>query len=67
MDKVYVVLQKCLSVVNFFCHVLSVPIKREGLEVVQLCAVIIGRPVSLSRFEGEAVLFSLWTFGRSSM
>ena len=32
-----------------------VPSKREGLEVVQLCAVIIGRPVRLSRFEGEAV------------
>jgi len=32
----------------------SVPNKHEGLEVVQLCAVIIGRPVSLSRFVGEA-------------
>ena len=45
----------------------SVPSKREGLEVVQLCAVIIGRPVSLSRFEGEAVSVSLCTFGRSFM
>ena len=45
----------------------SVPSKREGLEVVQLCAVIIGRLVSLSRFEGDAVLVSLSTFGRSFM
>ena len=45
----------------------SAPSKREGLEVVQLCAVIIGRPVSLSRFEGEAVSVSLCTFGRSFM
>ena len=37
----------------------SVPSKREGLEVVQLCAVMIGRPVSLSRWVGEAVSVSL--------
>ena len=43
----------------------SVPSKREGLEVVQLCAVMIGRPVSLSRLLGEAVSFSLCTFGSS--
>ena len=45
----------------------SVPSKREGLEVVQLCAVMIGRPVSLSRLLGEAVSVSLCTFGRSFM
>lgn len=45
----------------------SVPSKREGLEVVQLCAVIIGRPVSLSRLEGEAVSVSLCTLGSSFM
>lgn len=43
----------------------SVPSKREGLDVVQLCAVMIGRPVSLSRLVGEAVSVSLCTFGRS--
>ena len=37
----------------------SVPSKCEALEVVQLCAIIIGGPVSLSRFEGEAVSVSL--------
>ena len=43
----------------------SVPSKREQLEVVQLC--IIGHPVSLSRFEAEAVSISLCSFGRSFM
>ena len=53
---------------SFSCKIIlssSVPSKREGLEVVQLCAVIIGRPVSLSSFEGEPVSVSLCTLGRS--
>ena len=45
----------------------SVPCNCEGSEVVQLCAVIIGCPVSLSRLEGEAVVVSLCTSGRSFM
>ena len=55
---------------SFSCKIIlssSVPSKREGLEVVQLCAVIIGRPVNLLRFEGEAVSVNLCTFGRSFM
>ena len=55
---------------SFSCKIIlssSVPSKREGLEVVQLCAVIIGLPVSLSRFEGEAVSVSLCTLGRRFM
>ena len=55
---------------SFSCKIIlssSVPSKREGLEVVQLCAVIISRPVSLSRLEGEAVSVSLCTFGRNFM
>ena len=53
---------------SFSCKIIllsSVPSKREGLEVVQLCAVIIGRLVSLSRLEGEAVSVRLCTLGRS--
>ena len=45
----------------------SVPSNREGLEVVQLCAVMIDRPVSLSRLLGEAVSVSLCTFGSRFM
>ena len=45
----------------------SVPSNRERSEVVQLRAVIIGRPVSLSRLDGEAVSVSLCTLGRSFM
>ena len=55
---------------SFSCKIIlssSVPSKREGLEVVQLCAVIIGRPDSLSRLEGEAKSVSLCTLGRSFM
>ena len=32
-----------------------------------MCTVIIGRPVSLLRFEGEAASVILCTFGRSFM
>ena len=39
----------------------SFPSKCEGSEVVQLCAVMIRRPVSLLRFKGEAVSVSLCT------
>ena len=55
---------------SFSCKIIlssSVPSSREGLDVVQLCAVIIGRPVSLLMFDGEAVLSSLCTFGSSFM
>ena len=45
----------------------SVPSSREGLDVVQLCAVIIGCSVSLLMFDGEAVLSSLCTFASSFM
>ena len=38
----------------------SVPKSRDGLEVVQECAVIIGRPVRFLRFEVEAVDVSLY-------
>ena len=42
----------------FSCEIIlssSVPSKRKGLKVVQLCAVVIGRLVSLSRLEGDAI------------
>ena len=55
---------------SFSCKIIlssSVPRSREGSEVVQLCAVIIGRPVSWLRLEGEAVEDSLCTLGRSFM
>ena len=60
----------CSLRISFSCKIIlssSVPSKREGIEVVQLCAVIIGRPVSLSRLEGEAKSVSLCTLGRSFM
>lgn len=41
--------------------------KREGLEVVRFCVVIIGCLVSLLKFEGEVVSVSLCIFGRSFM
>ena len=45
----------------------SVPKSRDGLEVVQECAVIIGRPVRSLRFEVEAVEISLCIFGSNFM
>ena len=60
----------CSLKMSFSCKIIllsSVPSKWEGLEVVQLCAVIIGRPVSLLRLEGETVSVALCTFGRSFM
>ena len=60
MNKVYFVLQK----IYFSSKIIlssSVPSKRERLEVIQVCEVLVGRPVSLSRFEGEAVSVSLCT------
>ena len=43
----------------------SCPSSLEGLKVIQECAVIIGRPVSLVMLVVEAVCSSLCTLGRS--
>ena len=52
----------------FSCKIIlssSCPSSLEGLEVIQECAVIIGRPVSLVMLVVEAVCSSLCTLGRS--
>lgn len=54
----------------FSCKVIlssSVPSRREGLNVIQPCAVIIGLPVTLFRLSYDAVLSSLCTLGSSLM
>ena len=54
----------------FSCKIIlssSVPSRREGLDVTQLCAVIIGLPVSLFRLSYDAGLSSLCTLGSSFM
>ena len=54
----------------FSCKIIrssSVPSRREGLDVIQLCAVIIGLPVSLFRLSYDAGLSSLCTLGSSFM
>ena len=54
----------------FSCKIIlssSCPRSREGSDVIQECAVMIGLPVSLSMLVVEAVLFSLCTLGRSFM
>ena len=55
---------------SFSCKIIlssSVPSSREGFDVVQLCAVIMGRPVSSVRLLCEAGLSSLCTLGSSFM
>ena len=59
-----------LEKMSFSCKIILsslVPRSRKGSEVVQLCAVMIGRPVSRLRLDGEAVEDSLCTLGRSFM
>ena len=54
----------------FSCKIIlssSVPSRREGLNVIKLCAVIIGLPVSLFRLFYDAGLSSLCTLGSSFM
>jgi len=54
----------------FSCKIIlssSVPSNREGLDVVQLCAVMMGRPVSSVMFSCEAGLSSLCTLGSNFM
>ena len=56
----------CSSKRFFSCKIIlssSVPSRREGLDVIQLCAVIIGLPVSLFRFSFDEGLSSLFTLG----
>ena len=45
----------------------SVPSRREGLDVIQPCSVIIGLPVSLFRLLYDAGSSSLCTLGSSFM
>ena len=56
----------CSSKRFFSCKIIlssSVPSSREGLDVIQLCAVIIGLPVSLFRLSFDEGLSSLFTLG----
>ena len=53
---------------QFSCKMIlasSVPSRGEGLDVIQLCAVIIGLPVSLFRLSYDAGLLRLCTLGSS--
>ena len=59
-----------LAKMSLSCKIIlssSVPRSREGSEDVQLCAVMIGRPLSQLRLEEEAVEDSLCTLGRGFM
>jgi len=54
----------------FSCKIIlssSVPSSREGFDVVQLCAVMMGRPASSVMFSCEAGLSSLCTLVTSCM
>lgn len=55
---------------SFSCKIIlssSVPSSRDGFDVVQLCAVIMGLPVSSVMLLCEAGLSSLCTLGSSFM